>query len=213
MRPTHSGFSPRIVTRRIRRRSSALKSVRVQRASIVPHQDVADAPDVLLEMAVSLRPWRNARMSAIASGDWVPRNPTTGIAGCCARRHQRPRDRRATEQRDFGAGEQSRRDIVGGRSSALQRAVSPNPSQKHRNSAPDINVRVRHAHREVARENDRVWITPRDLVQLVVSQRTHFQVLCHRRAPRLLGGKQSHERLHARFGGSKGRQSVICVIE
>jgi hypothetical protein len=62
-------------------------------------------------------------------------------------------------------------------------------------------------------KNDRVWITPRDLVQLVVSQRTHFQVLCHRRAPRLLGGKQSHERLHARFGGSKGRQSVICVIE
>ena len=111
------------------------------------------------------------------------------------------------------AGEQSRRDIVGRRSSALQRAVSPNPSQKHRHSAPDINVRVRHAHREVARENDRVWITPRDLVQLVVSQRTHFQVLCHRRAPRLLGGKQSHERLHARFGGSKGRQSVICVID
>jgi hypothetical protein len=60
LRPTHSGFSPRIVTRRIRRRSSALKSVRAQRASIVPHQDVADAPDVLLEMAVSLRPWRNA---------------------------------------------------------------------------------------------------------------------------------------------------------
>ena len=42
----------------------------------------------------------------------------------------------ATKQRDFGAGEQSWRDIVGRRSSALQRAISPNPSQKHRNSAP-----------------------------------------------------------------------------
>jgi hypothetical protein len=33
-----------------------------------------------------LRPWRNPRScSRNASGDWLWRNPTTGIAGCCAR--------------------------------------------------------------------------------------------------------------------------------
>ena len=35
---------------------------------------------------VSLRPWRKARSrSTTASGDRFSRNPTTGIAPCCAR--------------------------------------------------------------------------------------------------------------------------------
>ena len=31
---------------------------------------------------------------------WAPRNPITGIAGCCAPRRERPRSRRTAEQRD-----------------------------------------------------------------------------------------------------------------
>ena len=35
---------------------------------------------------ISFRPWRNPRRdSAMPSGDWLLRNPITGIAGCCAR--------------------------------------------------------------------------------------------------------------------------------
>ena len=33
----------------------------------------------------SFRPWRNAVMSAASASDALRRNPTTGIAGCCAR--------------------------------------------------------------------------------------------------------------------------------
>ena len=46
-----------------------------------------DDRDVLaLDKPASLRPWRNrANGPQYASGDLASRNPTTGIAGCCAR--------------------------------------------------------------------------------------------------------------------------------
>ena len=40
------------------------------------------------------------RLAGSARRQSRSRNPTTGIAGCCAFRRERPRDRRAAEQRD-----------------------------------------------------------------------------------------------------------------
>src|SRR5262249_22847173 len=50
--------------------------------------------------SIIARPWRKPVTRWLASvSDALRRNPTTGIAGCCAR-GERPRHRRAAEQRD-----------------------------------------------------------------------------------------------------------------
>src|SRR5262249_11498531 len=50
--------------------------------------------------SIIVRPWRKPVTRWLASvSDALRRNPTTGIAGCCARR-ERPRHRRPAEQRD-----------------------------------------------------------------------------------------------------------------
>src|SRR5262249_38979988 len=68
---------------------------------------LAATPRPMLQLArkvfddsIIVRPWRKPATRWLASvSDALRRNPATGIAGCCALR-ERPRGRRAAEQRD-----------------------------------------------------------------------------------------------------------------